>query len=235
MVEHMTEQMEKQMKKRINPKQEEITNYEKLCLEWAGRFLDMDEEALCRKLPELTRKGEYLIINHFGRKCGINRQTGEIVPLDNRGDIRVTAKLNIYTLIWFSKEHAMLLDKWVPFAELRDARPFAPAYKKGVTDVFSQTFSGHAKELAEACKKLGGTPLPQGDVGFQINAFACMPVRIHFWDADEEFPAQGNILFDYSATDYNHIESAVSIAEESIVRLAEEAGVAVRGHSFQMR
>lgn len=214
---------------------EEESNYEKLCREWARRFLDMDEAALCRKLPELTKEGDYLSIIHFGRKCGINRHTGEILPLDGRGELRMTAKLNIYTLIWFSKEHAVLTDKWVPFAELRNARPFAPAYKKGVMDLFSRTFSGHAGELEEACRKLGGTPLPQGDVGYQIHAFACMPIRLYFWDADEEFPAQGNILFDYSATDYNHIESAVSTAEEAVARLAEEAGIEVRGHSFQMR
>lgn len=50
--------------------------------------------------------------------------------------------------------------------------------------------------------KLNGTELPQGDVGYQINAFACEPMRFYFWDRDEEFEAQGNILFDYSATDY---------------------------------
>ena len=35
------------------------------------------------------------------------------------------------------------MDKWVPFADLRNARPFAPAYQIGETDVFSATFSGH--------------------------------------------------------------------------------------------
>ena len=82
---------------------------------------------------------------------------------------------------------------------------------------------------------LGGRELPQGDVGYEIKAFECMPMRFYFWDADEEFEAQGNILFDYSATDFNHIESAVSIADVGIKRLAELAGVPVRGKSFQMR
>ena len=47
--------------------------------------------------------------------------------------------------------------------------------------------------------------------------------------------ALGNILFDYSATDFNHVESAVSIADSGIKRLAELAGVPLRGKSFQMR
>ena len=126
------------------------------------------------------------------------------------------------------------MDKWVPFADLRNARPFAPAYKIGEIDVFSETFSGHAEELREAFIKLGGKELPQGDVGYEIKAFECMPMRFYFWDRDEEFKAQGNILFDYSATDFNHVESAVSIADEGIRRLAEISGLPIRGQSFQM-
>lgn len=212
-----------------------ISNYEKLCQEWMAKFRQMDQEALVKKLPEIRAEGDFLSIIHFGRKYGINRRTGEILPLEDGRSIRLSAKLNIYTLLWFSKENTFLMDKWVPFQELRNARPFGPAYKKGVTDVFSATFSGHVKELEEACKKLGGKSLPQGDVGYEIQAFACMPMRFHFWDSDEEFPAQGNILFDYSATDYNHIESAVSTAEEGIARLAETAGLPVKGASFDMR
>ena len=86
------------------------------------------------------------------------------------------------------------MDKWVPFADLRNARPFAPAYQIGETDVFSATFSGHEKELREAFQKLDGRELPQGDVGY-----------------------------------------AVSIADSGIKRLAELAGVPLRGKSFQMR
>lgn len=100
--------------------------------------------------------------------------------------------------------------------------------------MFSATFSGHAKELREAFIKLGGKGLPQGDVGYEIKAFQCIPLRFFFWDRDEEFEAEGNILFDYSATDFNHVESAVSIADVGIKRLAEIAGLPLRGKNFHM-
>lgn len=53
------------------------------------------------------------------------------------------------------------MDKWVPFADLRNARPFAPAYQIGETDVFGATFSGHEKELREAFHKLDGRNCPR--------------------------------------------------------------------------
>ena len=171
----------------------------------------------------------------FSRILKLRLDDGRIDCLDGKGEANATEMLNIYTLLGYVKENASFMDKWVPFADLRDARPFGPAYKIGVTDVFAATFSGHAKELREAFLKLNGTELPQGDVGYQINAFECEPMRFYFWDCDDEFEAQGNILFDYSATDFNHVESAVSTAEMGVKRLAELAGLPLRGKSFGMQ
>ena len=95
-------------------------------------------------------------------------------------------------------------------------------------------FPGMKKNFGSAFGKLGGKELPQGDVGYEIRAFECMPMRFFFWEKDEEFEAQGNILFDYSATDFNHVESAVSIADAGIRRLAELAGLPLKGKVFGM-
>ncbi len=214
---------------------EKGSNYIKLCNEWAEKFLRMDREELKKRLPELKEEGDYLKIIHFGIPFGVRMDNGKIDRLDGEGEADVTEMLNIYTLLGYVKENAFFMDKWVPFAELRNARPFAPAYKAGVTDVFAATFSGHAEELKAAFLKLNGIELPQGDVGYQIQAFECEPMRFYFWDCDDEFEAQGNILFDYSATDFNHVESAVSTAEMGVKRLAELAGLQLRGKSFGMQ
>lgn len=216
-------------------KEERISNYVKLCEEWAQRFLKMDQADLHKRVPELKEENGFLTIIHFGRRYGVSLEDGSIRSLDGQREPDTTEMLNIYTLLGYAKEGAFIMDKWVPFADLRNARPFAPAYQIGETDVFSATFSGHEKELREAFQKLDGRELPQGDVGYEIRAFDCMPMRFFFWERDEEFEAQGNILFDYSATDFNHVESVVSISDSGIKRLAELAGVPLRGKSFQMR
>ena len=215
--------------------EEKVSNYIKLCNEWAEKFLQMDKEELKKRLPELKEEDGCLKITHFGVPFGICLDDGRIERLDGKGEADTTEMLNIYTLLGYAKENAFFMDRWVPFADLRDARPFGPAYKIGVTDVFAATFSGHAGELKEAFLKLNGTELPQGDVGYQINAFECEPMRFYFWDCDDEFEAQGNILFDYSATDFNHVESAVSTAETGVRRLAELAGLPLKGKSFGMQ
>ena len=55
-----------------------------------------------------------------------------------------------------------------------------------------------------------------------------------FWDGDEEFPAQSNILFDYSVTDYIHVESTVYLAVQGVTSLIEAADVERKGHMFTL-
>lgn len=127
------------------------------------------------------------------------------------------------------KEGAFFMDRWVPFADLRNAS-LLHQHTRSVRRMCSvQHFPAMRRSCREAFIKLGGKGLPQGDVGYEIKAFQCIPLRFFFWDRDEEFEAEGNILFDYSATDFNHVESAVSIADVGIKRLAEIAGLPLRG------
>ena len=81
------------------------------------------------------------------------------------------------------------------------------------------------EELRRACDALGGRPLPQGDAGYQILAFDCMPLQFIFWDGDDEFPAQANILFDADITDFLHEETVVCVGDELFRRLGEESGL----------
>ena len=140
-------------------KEERISNYVKLCEEWAQRFLKMDQADLHKRVPELKEENGFLTIIHFGRRYGVSLEDGSIRSLDGQREPDTTEMLNIYTLLGYAKEGAFIMDKWVPFADLRNARPFAPAYQIGETDVFSATFSGHEKELREAFQKLDGREL----------------------------------------------------------------------------
>ena len=53
-----------------------------------------------------------------------------------------------------------------------------------------------------------------------------------FWDGDDEFPAQANLLFDRSATDFIHIESVVTIATELLRQLSEAAELPIPRDTF---
>lgn len=208
------------------------SNYDRLCTEWAERISGMDISVLMKRLPELTCEDGFLTLRHFGRKYSISLSDFTISALEDDRPVTQNARLNIYTLLWYCKDGASLKNDFKPFESLRNAGPFGPAFKKGVVLPFAAAFSGKSDVLIEACKKLGGIQLPVSDAGFTLNAFECIPVQFYFWDGDEEFPAQANILFDYSCTDFIHVESIVTIAIEGIRRIAEAAGISLDRRAF---
>lgn len=199
-------------------------NYRRLCREWQQRFLTLDPAELCRRLPGLEDCGRELRIRHLGETYLIGKETGELRRPEG-GSISHTVQLNIYTLFGFVQSGAALTGDWLPYASLRGAGPFGPAFQKGVLQPLARTFSGRLPLLCAALEALEGTRLPLGDVGYEVPAFRCIPVRVLFWDADEEFPAQANLLFDRSAVDFIHVESVVSIAMALNTRLAALAGL----------
>ena len=209
-----------------------VSNYERLNDEWAKRISGMDIDGLMKKLPELKREGDCLTIRHFARKYAMSLENFAIAAAEDDLPVTSNARLNIYTLLWYSREGAALTGDFKPFESLRGAGPFGPAFKKGVLAPFAAAFSGRTEALLHACEVLGGRRLNISDAGFELSAFDCIPVRYYFWDGDEEFPAQANMLFDMSCTDFIHVESIVTIATEGMRRIAEAAGVSLDRSAF---
>lgn len=209
-----------------------MDNYEKLCRFWQDELCRIGWDVLQKRVPELRPQGDVLSIRHFGHSYAIHRDTGEITHPDSDTPPTCNQRLNVYTLLGYCKEGAQLSGRWVPFREVPGAAPFAPAFERHVLRPFAATFNTHADRLREAALQIGGMSIPQSDAGCLLHAFACIPMQYLFWDGDEEFPAQGNILFDSNVTDFIHPESTVTLASEGFLQLAEAAGLPLRGDTF---
>ena len=207
------------------------SNYEKLCQQWADTIRKADLNRLCALLPELRRNGDIISVVHFGRTFLLDCTTGAITASDG-GEASIYERLNFYTLLGYCREGAALTGQWVPFRDVPGASPFAPAFEKTVLRPFADTFSGNLDRLRKAAEALGGMPLPHSDAGYLIHAFACIPMEFLFWEGDEEFPAQANILFDRGVTGFIHVESTVTLASVGLTRLAQEAGLPLGGNTF---
>lgn len=215
------------------PVEQPASNYERLCLQWAEKVRAMDFAILRRRLPELQPlSGGYRIV-HFGRAYRIDAGSG-VITAEDGGPATRTQRLNIYTLLGYCRDDAVITGRWVPFREVPGAAPFAPAFDRTVLKPLAATFSGHLPELRRAAEALGAAPLQSGDAGFQLEAFACIPLQYLFWDGDDEFPAQANVLFDSGVTGFIHEESTVTLASEGFRRLAEAAGLPMLGGGYDV-
>ena len=167
-----------------------VNNYEQWRTDWQNRFMSMDKSRLLRKLPFLQIADERLLVPYFGQRCAVRLADGVIEGPPDWDELSLMDEMNIFTMLWYSREGAALTGDWLPFEQLRDARAFGPAFRRGNLAPFAATFDGHAEALKAALLSYGGLPLSTGDVGFQIDVFPCIPMRVLFWDGDDEFPAQ---------------------------------------------
>lgn len=207
-----------------------MNNYKKQLEDWRLKFLTMDPDEICKKLPEICKTDTHLTLWHYGRQFSINRLDGIISVLSDDRPIDITPQLNIYTLFWYVSSTACLSGEWFPFRDLKSGAPFASAFQNGILTPLAATFSRKLGRLEKSVEALRGSRLSSSV--FLLPAFECMPVKLMFWDEDDEFPAQANLLFDKSATDFIHVESIVTIAAEALYQLAETAGLPILGNPF---
>lgn len=197
-------------------------NYEQWRRDWRARFLSQDKAALTSNLPWLSLEAGRLVVRYFIWDVAIDLATGDMaapIPL------ALYDEMNIFTRLWYSKPGAVAAGEMVPFAQLCHAAPYAPAFQRGNLESLAAAFSGRAGQLERGLLALGGRKLTGGDVACEVNAFPDFPVQVRFWDGDEEFPAQVNLLFDRNCTDLIHVESVVTIASQlqaHLQRLANE-------------
>ena len=200
----------------------EKSNYEQVIENWREKFLEMDQETLIRKF-DLEADEEALYITYFSRKLRIDRKNGVITDQGVRPGFDTV--MNIYNTFYYAAEHPVASGNLVAFRQVKRVYPFEAAYRRTIISRLQEIFSGKTAELEKACKALGGIPLPQGDVGYVLPVFPFLNIAVLFWDKDEEFEAQANMLFDSEITEFMHEENVVCVAADAVYYLTQAAGL----------
>lgn len=201
------------------------SNYENVIEMWRQKFLEMNQEELVRRF-QLEADDEFLYIIYFSHKMQIDRKTGQISMCEDlQRKLTFNTKIMIYNLFYYSIENPVASGKLVPFREVKRAYPFEAAYKRTILSELAQTFSGYVPELTMAGEKLNGTKMKQSDAGFILPIFPFVSLAVLFWDGDEEFKAQANMLFDSNITDFMHEENVVLAASDAVYYLKEASGM----------
>ena len=82
-------------------------------------------------------------------------------------------------------------------------------------ETFSAEFAGKTDLLEAVCRKAGGTPVEtKADLSYQFYPFPQVPIQLLFWDEDEDFPAQTQIMVDKRVTDYVHPDTSGCMAAD---------------------
>ena len=162
-----------------------------------------------------------ILLPYLGRGLSFSVSRGAI-ELQNGGE-PLSLREEILVLHYLEKASGIpATGQWVSFAEIPGGTFYHPVFLlRGKVPLVRHFGKDGQRLLTLAADEMGGKPLALGDVGVGIQAFPRVDVGLVLWKGDEEFPPEGNILFDSSITGYLPVEDIVILAETVVWKLVK--------------
>lgn len=135
-------------------------------------------------------------------------------------DFLNTFTVKLLTLLYLSRADGVpRANHWVPYRELPDGLFYSKSFTETVEDRLKDRFADDLPGLTGAGTHLGCTLVDQADAGLIFNTYPRVSLLVTFWQADEEFPASSNILFDASVSHYLNVFELKMLASEVVTRM----------------
>jgi hypothetical protein len=135
-------------------------------------------------------------------------------------DIEIPIQEQILVLHYMLASAApSLAGQWVAYREIPGASFYFSAFVKRAIDPVKNVFGQNLAGLSDAAAQLNGRAIEPGDVGFEFDFFPHAPLQLILYAADEEFPAEANILFDRTIGEILSPEDIAWLAGMLVYRL----------------
>ncbi len=103
--------------------------------------------------------------------------------------------------------------EWIAYQEIPDGRFYLDAFVRRAKEPMLKAFGERPELLVDLAERLyDAKPFDQGDCSVVVQAFPKVPVALVIWRGDEEFPPDGNILFDRSISEILSAEDVAWLA-----------------------
>lgn len=199
-----------------------LSNYDRTLLDARRRFLGYDQGTMISRFS-LASDENYLYISFLGRPHRIRRADALVEWLDANGtphEADFESSLSIYDVLCCSAPYCSLSGQFAPINSV--AKNYHTKNLGGnVFDGCPAVFAQHPALLEKALITLGGVAEGKGDIAYRVEIFPFLPVRVQFWEADDEFPASLQILWDTNTLQFLHYETTYYAAGHLLRRLRE--------------
>jgi len=101
----------------------------------------------------------------------------------------------------------------IAYKELPEGANYFQTFSKRAIKPLVDHFGQEPQRLLNIAGILGGYRADYGDTSVTINAFPRVSITFVLWQGDEEFPPEGNILFDSVISDYLATEDITVLCE----------------------
>ena len=197
-----------------------FSTYEKVCDQWQKEYSHYDPARINRILG-LEYDDTYLYLTYFQLLYRLRLKDGVLEKKTEDGwseEVYFNEAMAIYHLLYYTKDLPTISGKRVPSYTL-DGVVSRNSIADPLLTPLEKKYTGKIQKLDAVCMAAGGTKLTSGDVAHEFEAFPSVHLRLVFWDADEDFPAQAQILVDQCVTDYLHYETVGCLIADLLEKL----------------
>jgi len=180
----------------------------------------MDLEERAKKAGVLYNKGrdgEEVIIHFFSEPYHIRFPQVEFYSPSKTAVSLVTRTILLHYLI--TSDGSPLAGKWVGYKDIPGGLLYASVFGRRVTEPLVKKFGRSAKSFTDIGVKLGGKPGGIGDASLVFQVLPSIPMQYVLWEGDDEFPPNGQLLFDASVDHYLTLEDIVVLGQMATGRL----------------
>ena len=187
------------------------SNYEKTKHTCAKMFCQSDHTALIRRF-NLTEDDAFIYLQFFQQPFRLSKKTGEIerllrAPSNNWANAQFNEAMTIYDLLEYAQPACHAGKGMINIKSLHTKIATAAPSSNDFFHITCKHLEQHASVLQQAFESLGGTPLGKADASAQFTVIDDLNMQIHFYLADEDFPASLQLYWDENVLQYMHYET----------------------------
>jgi len=113
--------------------------------------------------------------------------------------------------------------RWIGFRDLPDGMFYVQAFQGYTGRRLVRELEGGMEAFRRAAEKLAGEPLEIGNAGYSFTILPRVHLALAYWEGDEEFPSQAQVLFEDTAAHYMCTDGLAVLGSQLVGRLLKAA------------
>ena len=158
------------------------------------KYRDLDPVEVTDRLPDVAWDGKEFVLKLLSREFALAHPDYAIQALDG-GAIPPLPTQTFLLRYLLESKNVSWKGSWKTFREMPWGEMYIKPYTGRVLTRAAVTFGTRLGAFKAACEKLGATPIPNGDAGYEFSFIGDYKVRILVWEGDDEFPPNAQILY----------------------------------------
>ena len=161
---------------------------------YEAKFRELNPQDAIARLPGVAWDGKEFTLKLLGKGYAIAHPDYAIRALDEEKLPSLPTQTFLLRYLLECKE-VTWGGEWKTFREMPWGELYIKPYTGRVLTRAAFTFGTRLDAFRKAAEKMGATPVPHGDAGYQFQLVGGYQMQILAWEGDDEFPPNAQVLY----------------------------------------